>query len=656
MKLRNKFYLLVCALLCVSLSQTLFAQTPVSFKFYGTDGGGIVDSLLLVVHPNGTNGATPDSINSTTKESSQGLPPPPLGVDVRVIPNTGWDGAPNYTSIHDLVFDNQSDLWKVQFKRDAAQTSMTFTWQAGLAGVGGGYWKIIGDVDDNDAGVQVLNVDMTTQTLLNVPLADDEAHTFYIKKGDGAKMRTFTPDEIADALDSKLKKGKAEKRKGYASEGCFTFTYTGPDTVGPTTALLYVEFSQAAVGDVPLSSGGMTASSSGAAGKKTKWNFDLATGADHLDNGDLVQICYRGNKGKALVVKKWSMLGVKQATPPGVDPGPVPPRQLLKMPNVNNMGEEIFAQGVFAANTINSKPAGLVIGFYAADGKSGKAVYHPKWKDVTKTLSDKTGKHTGLPGCLSKFGSGKDILKPSKSLPPGKHNNMLLAAAVALRFNIAIGSSGKTPTDGFGDLTYLPQPGDPSGLSSGSWMIKQIADKVDSVMACAGYAVLNGDSAQWLSLLQRLNGSFSGTFDTLSFGGDPGGKPTGGTQATGIAAIADVSYLVRTSSASPRIGNPLDLTILEAVPEKYELAQNYPNPFNPQTTIEFSLPEESFVTLIVYNMLGQEVGTLVDNQQLDEGTNEVTFDASQMASGVYYYRIIVNGGTYQEVKKMMLLK
>ncbi len=88
-------------------------------------------------------------------------------------------------------------------------------------------------------------------------------------------------------------------------------------------------------------------------------------------------------------------------------------------------------------------------------------------------------------------------------------------------------------------------------------------------------------------------------------------------------------------------------------PTKYELSQSYPNPFNPSTTIRFSIPEESLVKLIVHNTLGQEVKTLV-NEKKQPGYYEVTFDGSEVASGVYFYRL--ETGKFVEVRKMLLLK
>jgi Secretion system C-terminal sorting domain len=89
------------------------------------------------------------------------------------------------------------------------------------------------------------------------------------------------------------------------------------------------------------------------------------------------------------------------------------------------------------------------------------------------------------------------------------------------------------------------------------------------------------------------------------------------------------------------------------VPTKYDLSQNYPNPFNPTTQINFSVPKNSFVTLKVYNVLGQEVATLFSGMQ-KAGNYVATFDANRFASGVYFYRL--QAGTFSSVKKMMLLK
>jgi hypothetical protein len=89
------------------------------------------------------------------------------------------------------------------------------------------------------------------------------------------------------------------------------------------------------------------------------------------------------------------------------------------------------------------------------------------------------------------------------------------------------------------------------------------------------------------------------------------------------------------------------------MPTEFSLDQNYPNPFNPVTTIHYALPISGRVILRVYSVLGQEVATLVDEIQ-EAGFKSVEFDASQMTSGVYYYRIVA--GEYNESKRMVLVK
>jgi hypothetical protein len=102
--------------------------------------------------------------------------------------------------------------------------------------------------------------------------------------------------------------------------------------------------------------------------------------------------------------------------------------------------------------------------------------------------------------------------------------------------------------------------------------------------------------------------------------------------------------------------NPVIINVqddVNAVPVEYLLSQNYPNPFNPATTIHFQIPELSFVTLKVYDVLGSKVGTIV-NEEKPIGSYEVEFDADNLPSGVYFYRL--QAGDFQQVKKMVLIK
>jgi len=97
-----------------------------------------------------------------------------------------------------------------------------------------------------------------------------------------------------------------------------------------------------------------------------------------------------------------------------------------------------------------------------------------------------------------------------------------------------------------------------------------------------------------------------------------------------------------------------------AVPNIFSLEQNYPNPFNPSTTIRYEIPEQSFVTIKVYDILGNEITTLV-NEEKAAGNYEVEFNTSShsgnvrnLTSGIYFYRL--QAGSFIETKKMILMK
>jgi hypothetical protein len=96
------------------------------------------------------------------------------------------------------------------------------------------------------------------------------------------------------------------------------------------------------------------------------------------------------------------------------------------------------------------------------------------------------------------------------------------------------------------------------------------------------------------------------------------------------------------------------------MPTDYTLYQNYPNPFNPATTIEFGLPKAGYVTLEVYNVVGEKVAILV-SENLVLGNYEYTWDARGLASGVYFYKLWVSTpsgevGSFVQTKKMLPIR
>jgi hypothetical protein len=89
------------------------------------------------------------------------------------------------------------------------------------------------------------------------------------------------------------------------------------------------------------------------------------------------------------------------------------------------------------------------------------------------------------------------------------------------------------------------------------------------------------------------------------------------------------------------------------IPVAFLLYQNYPNPFNPTTTIRYGLPQRSPVTLTIYNMLGQQVALLQNGEQ-GAGYHEVKFDARNLGSGVYFYRL--HAGDFVETRRLLLVR
>jgi hypothetical protein len=169
------------------------------------------------------------------------------------------------------------------------------------------------------------------------------------------------------------------------------------------------------------------------------------------------------------------------------------------------------------------------------------------------------------------------------------------------------------------------------------------------------------------SAISRINRAFVGKLDTLRFEQD------GQLSLKGAVDLYNVPFM-KEGGGQPRRLTPTTLLTEdpgefddedfddgEGVPPVARLYQNYPNPFNPITTIGFRLREPSLVTLRVYSVLGQEVTTLVRDEEFDEGYQTVEFIGNNLASGVYFYRAEIQSLETGELapvvtNKMLLLK
>ncbi len=176
-----------------------------------------------------------------------------------------------------------------------------------------------------------------------------------------------------------------------------------------------------------------------------------------------------------------------------------------------------------------------------------------------------------------------------------------------------------------------------------------------NIVDSSGYAQL---SLFVDSVLQPVNeafmkdidsNNFQITMDTTSIKKNPYA-----VRLLGVKSASETGFLKQVLKTSVQS----DYSTVNEQPNSFELYQNYPNPFNPTTTIRFQIPENSFVTMKIYNILGQELQTLMNKVELSQGQHEVEFDASRYSSGVYFYRVVTetNQHHFVSIKKMMLVK
>jgi hypothetical protein len=182
----------------------------------------------------------------------------------------------------------------------------------------------------------------------------------------------------------------------------------------------------------------------------------------------------------------------------------------------------------------------------------------------------------------------------------------------------------------------------PNGLGGSSAFVTT----VDSSGALwAGFSTLNGFNFLWHGIYYTTDNGSSWTYAGLD-----------SISVRALVVYGDSVYAVTYNDGLyilTRNGTTNSVQTSTTPPSTFVLLQNYPNPFNPTTAIRFSIPQRERVSLIVYDVLGREVSTLV-NGDLEAGPHQATFDAAKLASGIYLYRL--KAGTFTATKKLVLLK
>ncbi|MBI3189391.1 MAG: T9SS type A sorting domain-containing protein [Ignavibacteriales bacterium] len=248
----------------------------------------------------------------------------------------------------------------------------------------------------------------------------------------------------------------------------------------------------------------------------------------------------------------------------------------------------------------------------------------------------------------------------------GNAGNHLTMELTALKTNVAASDLGVTP-QGLGDLLYVCSDTTADSVFVGK-SIRQIIALADTALTMGRKIVQINSSTfdttyrhpvSYLRLIDtviaRINKEFTATkVETLST------KPL---KIKGVKGLYKVWYLIRDSIAPLPLAHFEPNYATEETPAEFKLEQNYPNPFNPMTTVQFELQVPSKVTLKVYNLLGQEVATILNDVDFEEGVQAVGIDATNFSSGVYFYKLEANGldedglqHSFKNVKKMTLIK
>ena len=437
------------------------------------------------------------------------------------------------------------------------------------------------------------------------------------------KYRTFDQNDLA------LKKAKAGK--ALASQVHFKFKNTSGFTVTSLHAKLNSEVTSI------QDSGGYTTLTLDSKGKTLDATGRTVVNGDSVTLGFIVEKKAPGTQVKSWA---WDISGVSLSSNGALTASP--DLQIQTQPNGGNIRDFLYKHVI-------ERPNGLLVGIFTNTPNVG-------WIRFMK--SDRNYfPHTDSARCFDSLKTGmggeKAFVGEHKNLHLDKHNNHLLGEVHALILAIIANDSGvtqpDTPAVRLGNLIYYDSSngGDPcNGLT-----LRGITHLVDSALTYCSHFVASYYK-KLDTCVSRINRGFDGPDIAVSF------SPF---VLAGTHTLAEVHFLHTNPVAQPFAFHRVNSSIIDQTPEQFALSQNYPNPFNPTTIIEFNLVGPGVVTLKVYNVLGQEVATLLNQEAMDEGEQSIEFSANNLPSGVYFYRISVQGTgdlkqQYQSIKRMMLIK
>ena len=245
-------------------------------------------------------------------------------------------------------------------------------------------------------------------------------------------------------------------------------------------------------------------------------------------------------------------------------------------------------------------------------------------------------------------------LKPTSE----SYTNPLAQAFAVFKMNLYSSKKGFTPK-GFDSLTYI----DAQSIWNGK-TLTAISNMLDSILTKYAWKKLPSGNAAYVgspelgelrAMLNDINEAF---YTAIALSNGDSVVANEGLRFPGMIALSTFPKLKKLPNTKMEELNPSFVTSQEE-PMEFSLSQNYPNPFNPTTVINFVVNTPSEISLKVYDILGKEVATLLDNVYCDEKENEIKFDASNLSSGLYFYRLTgrdLQGNSFTSVRKMVVAK